>query len=250
MSIIGPKIKEREPKEFDEQLYKEELDWLTRIKEEKVKVSTTPAEIYPALFSASVAAFFIGLTVGATLSAFSASIIWLLILPVVIFIITFYLALKPYSIIAFDLHRNIFQYKGLIQFAGDEHNSNFRGPIEVIEGTQVIRHKRFKKIFIRFITNSGYMRMNYHPTQDNQILARLEELDLINLQEVEQALDQQVIISHSNSFYVVYEKKFDRSDFKQEMAAKKKEEDRIKAEHQAEKKRLLLEKSKQKKEKK
>ncbi len=239
-----PKIKEREFKEFDQKLFQEEVRWLTRIKEGKVLTSISSFDLYPAFFTASIFAFLFGLTMGIAITYFTKNILWFLLFPVFTFSLVFYLSLKPYSTVHIDTEENKMQYEGIIMYAGDERTANYRGPIDVIDKTQIIQMKRPKRFHIRFVTNSGYMRLNFRPEEDSEFLLRLQDLDLLDLEQIKSNITNDEVLKMSNNVKIYYEKSFDRSEFKKILKEKRDEEERIRLEKLEEKKRLLIEKSK------
>lgn len=220
--FFRPKVGKLEEKVFDQEVYQQELKWLTKIKNGEILETKTSPEKLPAIMIAIIATILLGGTTGAMISVFAKNILPALIIPPIVFIIAFYLSLKPYSNFFIDLTESLMEYSGGMMFAGDDKKVNYRGPIEVIEGTQLIQHSKSKKTYIRFLTNSGYMRVNHDVEEDLNILKRLEDLQLLNLEEMQMSLQTKTEVKRSRQWIVRYEKLFDRSEFKHKLREGKK----------------------------
>lgn len=245
-----PKIEEREPREFDEELFQEELMWLKKVKDGKVLTSITPPEIYPAFFNAIIFTFILGITLGTALTYYTHNLFWIGLLPITIFAIVFYFSLQPYSTLHLDVKEEVFQYEGTIMYAGDEMKTRYRGSVKIIDKLQVIKHQRWNRINIRFITNSGYLKMNFNKKEDLDFLNGMEQLKLLNLAEIDDAITANTVLHQSGPWNIIYEREFDRTEFKKHMKEERqrKQQERLKA--QEEKKRQLIEKSEKRKNKK
>ena len=245
MFLKKPKIKPREKREFDQDLFQQEVRWLTRIKEGKTAHSSTPAELIPALFSAAIITIFAGMTTGAMISYFAQNLVWFVLISAITFVISFLFSLRPYAELHLDLEEDRMQYEGSIMYAGDERKVNYRGSYQVIDGVQLVRHSTSRKLFIRFLTNSGYMRINYNPTVDEKMFIRFEELGVLDRQKLEEAKEKGEVLKKISNWHVLFEEKFDRTEFKNQLKEQR-EQERIKEEEaKEEKRRMLLEKSKQ-----
>ena len=96
-------------------------------------------------------------------------------------------------------------------------------PIDVIEKTHVVKIKRLKILksqpYIRFLTSSGYLRVNFNINKEYDFLKELEKLQLIDIKQIQKSLKNKPIKS-KNNFLIYYEQSFDRSDFKKKMRQK------------------------------
>lgn len=243
--FFRPKVGKLEEKVFNQETYEQELKWLTKIKNGEILETKTSPEKLPAIMTAIIATLFLGGTTGAMISVFAKSILPALIIPPIAFLIAYYLSLKPYSNFFIDLTESLMEYNGGMLFAGEVKRVNYRGPIEVIEGTQLIQHSRSKKAYIRFLTNSGYMRINHDVGADLNILKRLEELQLLNFEEMQMDLQKKTEIKRSKQWIVRYEKLFDRSEFKQKLREGKKRAEEKRKIDLEEKRKKLIAKSKE-----
>ncbi|MHA2404801.1 MAG: hypothetical protein ACXADH_17525, partial [Candidatus Kariarchaeaceae archaeon] len=118
------------------------------------------------------------------------------------------------------------------------------GPIEVIEGTQVVRHQYFGRTYIRFITKSGYLRVAYRPATDTKFLEVMEKLDLINLKHVQTALKDKKPLRQIHRWKVYYEIEFDRAEFMRQMKQKREENAEMEEQEKQKRRKALIEKSK------
>jgi hypothetical protein len=155
---------------------------------------------------------------------------------------------KRHAILEIDTPTKSMLYEGVIIYGGEPRSTRYMGPIEVINLTQVLQHKFYKTKFIRFGTNSGYLRARYNPVREKPFLETLESFGLINLQEVEDNLRNKNVIQTVGKNNIIYEIKFDRSEFIEKLKLERQESQRLQEEERKERRERLLEKAKHRKE--
>lgn len=129
------------------------------------------------------------------------------------FIIVFFLSLravmKPYSVIELDPDSENFSYFGLIMLGGIPKYGEYIGPIEAVEGVQIASPPRKRTKFIRFITNTGYLRLPYDKGLPEAGRNRLIELGILPA-DLELASKPK---EDASGWKVFFERKFDRTEF-------------------------------------
>ncbi len=239
------KVPQREGKEFDKDLYEEEKYWLERRRDNELMTSSTPAALKPRIVTSLIIAFIIGGSIGALIGGFTANPAYFIWGPTIIFIITFSLLKKRFALIEIDTPTKSMLYEGVIIYGGEPRSTRYMGPIEVINFTQVLQHRSFKTKFIRFGTNSGYLRAKYDMKGEKPFLETLESLELINLSDVEHNLRSNTVVKTFDKFNIIYELKFDRTEFVEQLKHEREEARRISEEEKKERHERLLKKSKQ-----
>ena len=238
------KVPQSEDKDFDKDLFEEEKYWLERRRDNELITSSTPAELRPRILTSLIIAFIIGGSIGALIGGFTANPAYFAWGPTIIFIITFSLLKKRHALIEIDTVTRTMLYEGVITYGGEPRSTRYMGPIEVINFTQVLRHRLYKTKFIRFGTNSGYLRAKYDMKREKPFLETLESLGLISLIDVEENLSNNNVVKSVEKHNIVYEIKFDRTDFIEELKNTREEAHRISEEEKIERRERLLKKSK------
>lgn len=239
------KVPQKDEREFNKDLFEEEKYWLERRRDGELITSSTPAAIKPRVLTSLIIALIIGGSIGALIGGFTANPAYFVWGPTIIFIITFSLLKKRYALIEIDTVTRTMMYEGVITYGGEPQSTRYMGPIEVINFTQVVQHKLYKTKFIRFGTNSGYLRAKYDMKGEKPFLETLESFGLINLHEVEDNLRNNTVIKSFDKFNIVYEIKFDRTEFVEQLKLKREEAQRMYGEEKKERRERLLNKSKQ-----
>jgi len=243
----SPDIPTVEREEFDEEKYQEEKLWLERKQAGKILSSETDGGILLATGASFLLALVIGGTVGTMIAFFTRSF-WGVIIPVVlVFTISFYFLRGNFSKLEIDPERGLILYEGNISLGGELRSTRYRGSYKIIESTLLVRFIRYKffksKPFIRLMTKSGYMRINFNPEEEHEFLEALAELGLLTIEQLQSAL-KQPIVREGPGYVVYYEKKFDRSEFYAELKRKRQaEKDQEKIQKRI-KRQQLIEKSK------
>ncbi len=128
---------------------------------------------------------------------------------VVAFLLSLKAVMKPYSVIEFDPDSENFSYFGIITLGGIPKYGEYIGPIEAVEGVQIASPPRGRTKFIRFITNTGYLRLPYDKGLTEDARTRLVELDI---------LPKDLKLENNprkdpNGWKIFFERKFDRTEF-------------------------------------
>ncbi len=249
--IRTPNIPQPEPKEFDPKTFEEEKEWLSRVKSGKITVTKTDGGYLLVLTTAMIVAIVIGGSIGALITIFTRSYTTVAISMLITFVGAVYFLKRDYASVELDPERGQFLYDGTVNFGGEPRSTRYRGPYQVVEGVYLVRLRRFRiftsKPYIRLVTRSGYLRVNFKPDTDAEFLAILESMDLADVSEMQQALKEDPIRVESG-YFLYYEKRFDRTEFFANLK-KEREEERARQEEEAKRRRQeLLEKSKKTKE--
>lgn len=227
-----PKLPEKKKHEFDPITFEREKNWLKKRIDGKLVSSKTSGSWWLVIWTAMIFAFIIGGSIGALFASFLGNINILYFCLILVFTISTIFLRHDYAKIEFDIEERTMLYEGIVNYGGEDRSVRYMGPIEVIEGTQLVKHHRFKKKFIRFTTRSGYLRVSYKPNTEDDFLETLEFLGLINLNNAKETLLKLEPIKRSNEWNVYYEEVFDRSEFfakmKKEKAEKEKKDELVK----------------------
>ncbi len=241
--IRRPKIPEAKAKKLDPDKLETEVKWLEKRKNNKLVYSVTPGEWWSSFVNSIVISIILGGSVGALFGAFLKDIRLLYLIPLLVFIISMVLSGKKYAFVELDPETRTMLYEGLINYAGEIYGVRYLGPIEVVEGVQLVRHSITRKYYIRFATNSGYLRIIYNPKQ-TKFLDTLEKFELIDQQELSLAVKQNKILRKVNKWHILFEKKFDRTEYKEKLKLEKEEKERKHQEELKRKREELIKKSK------
>ncbi|MGA0276464.1 hypothetical protein EB155_03240 [archaeon] len=218
-----PDIPIKPRKEFNKDEYEEEVIWLKRKNDGIIKSSITSGGWVLALTTSLLLSFVFGGIIGSMIAYFTRNFISLIIPPIIVLFISIYFLKGNFSIIDIDSERKLLLYEGNIMLGGEFRSTRYRGPIEVIEKTYVVKIKRLKFLksqpYIRFLTSSGYLRVNFDIDKEYDFLKELEKLELIDIKRIQKSLKNKSIKS-KNGFLIYYEQSFDRSDFKKKMRQK------------------------------
>ena len=218
-----PDIPLKPRKEFNKDEYEEEVIWLKRKNDGIIKSSITSGGWVLALTTSLLLSFVFGGIIGSMIAYFTRNFISLIIPPIIVLFISIYFLKGNFSIIDIDSERKLLLYEGNIMLGGEFRSTRYRGPIDVIEKTYVVKIKRFKFLkstpYIRFLTSSGYLRVNFNIDKEYDFLKELEKLELINIKQIQQSLISKPIKT-KNNFVIYYEQSFDRSQFKEKMRQK------------------------------
>ena len=230
---------------FDEDLYQEELAWLKRDQQGLLLHGGTPPEVGILILGSFFLSIVIGASIGAIIAFFTRTFIPFFVSIIIVFLISFLAQKRPYSEMALDTQRPFFEYSGVILYAGDEKTGRYRGPIEIIEASELIR--KGKKKYLRFTTNSGYLSIRFE--EGSQFNVRLHELGLIDLDVLEDAIQSKTLLS-SADVDVIYRTSFDRSEFKQELKKMQEKKKKKLEKEKEERNQRLIERSRELKKKK
>ncbi len=245
--IRKPNVPETPPREFDYKKFEKEKKWIQKRMDGELVSSTTPGDWLTTIMTAFIIAFIFGGTIGALFGVFLNNINILFYTPLTVFLILLALINRKYALIEFDLKERMMFYEGIVSFGGEDRGIRYMGPIEVIEGTQLVKHRQFGKIFIRFITKSGYLRVSYLPGKEGEFLETISQLGLIDLDLAKKSLNLKKIVKKSNQWSVYHEEKFDRTEFKQKQKQEKEEKEKADKITKEKRKQQLIARSKERK---
>ncbi|MHA2171958.1 MAG: hypothetical protein ACXAB7_18955 [Candidatus Kariarchaeaceae archaeon] len=239
-----PKLPDITQKTFDPLIFEKEKSWIQNRIDGKIARSITPGSWWTIIWSVFWIATIVGGSFGAFFGALFSNMNILLYSPLIVFIITLLLTNRSYATVEFDKENRMIFYEGLVNFGGEARSVRYMGPIEVIEGTQVVKHQYFRRTYIRFITKSGYLRVAYRPATDTKFLEVMQKLDLINLKHVQTALKEKTPLRQIHQWKVYYEIEFDREEFKRQMKQKREENAEMEEQEKQRRRKALIEKSK------
>ena len=137
-------------KEFNKDEYEEELIWLKRKNDGIIKSSITSGGWVLALTTSLLLSFVFGGIIGSMIAYFTRNFISLIIPPIIVLFISIYFLKGNFSIIDIDSQRKLLLYEGNIMLGGEFRSTRYRGPIDVIEKTYVVKIKRLK-ILINYL---------------------------------------------------------------------------------------------------
>lgn len=225
-----------EGKIFDPEQLELETLWLKkRENAELLTVATSDPKIEPILWSVIFTLLF-GSFAGMAVLYLSHSFILLGLTMLLTFIVLYTRFAKPYAVLEFDPKSKNFLYKGFIEFAGSLQSIRYLGPIDIIEGLEIVSRKH--RYYIRFITNSGYLRMPFRGLSIH-VQRFLIRNDLLT--ESEFSLPT-TVISTRNKWKIYLEKSYDRSAYFAQLKRKKQQ---LRSKHRDEKQKQLEEQYKQ-----
>jgi len=199
--------------EKDEEKLELEKDWIRKRKAGDLITTETKAD---SVISVIGVAIFGTLLFGSMLS-----IILIYIFPnfyslflgyLLVFTFFIFKLREPYSKLEFDLRSENFLYDGIMEFGGILRKVRYLGDIRIIEATQLV--KKGKKSYLRFVTNSGYLRM--HSPEDLPIAVR-HRLDQLHLIPVKKFPTPKV----KYKWKILAETKFDRSEYFESLREKR-----------------------------
>ncbi len=140
------------------------------------------------------------------------------------FLIVFFLSLKavnkPYSVIELDPKTSNFSYFGIITLGGIPKYGEYIGPIEAIEGIQVVSPPKRAKKYLRLITNTGYLLLPFDKNLTPEAKQRLIELDIL---PKELSL-KDVPHKDPNGWKIYFQRDFDRGEFYKRLKEEKEKE--------------------------
>lgn len=226
--IRTPDLPIREKKEFDSEEFEREKEWLIKKQEGKIQTSTTGGGWVLALGTAALVAFIVGGAIGALLAAIFQEFVYLLTPPITVFVIALYFIKGDFAVVDIDPESQEIFYEGAVSFGGELRSIRYRGTIEIIEGSQLVRLKSFlgkSRFYLRFVTRSGYLRVEYKPDTEMKFLKSFEKVGLLELEFVKAATKQDPIRETETAF-IYYETKFDRTEFYTRVKQEKEEEKR------------------------
>ena len=219
-----PDIPVAPKRKFDEASYEEEKEWLERKAEGIILRSETDGGVFLAVGTAALIAMVLGGFIGIYITLFTGNWLYTIIPFTIVFLVALFFLKSSFSTVELDPEKKMFLYEGTISLGGEFRSTRYRGPYQVIEGTLLVRFKRFfvfkSKPFVRFMTGSGYLRMNYKPEEEQEFLEKWQELGVLNLEEMRMALLNKPI-REGPGYMVYYETQFDRSEFKAEIRAQR-----------------------------
>jgi hypothetical protein len=239
-SLIFPRKYKRsldyDPNTFDHEQFELEKKWLLEKRNDNIITVETSQDqfisnllfaILWGLFFGSIPVMFIIYYIRVTLNQFLIEnfllIASLFYLSAIVFL--FRKFNHPYSYVEFSLVSEDFLYKGTIEFAGKEEDVRYLGSIEIIEKVEVVRKIGSRRKYLRFTTNSGYLRMTFGDKLPIEVKNRLINLGLLDANTIN--YDKPIEIKHNWNIY--YKKEFDRKEFFEKLKEKrqKKKEEKI-----------------------
>ncbi len=139
---------------------------------------------------------------------------------VVVFLLSLKAVMRPYSVIELDPESANFSYFGIIMLGGIPKYGEYIGPIEAVEGVQIASPPRRRTKFIRFITNTGYLRLPYDKGLTDEARTRLVELEILPRHLVFENPPKK----DPNGWKIYFERRFDRTAFYEKLKEEKKKE--------------------------
>ena len=200
--------KEPKKRKFDPEKFKLQKTWAGKEKNnEIIKITTPPENLRESLLGS----FLITVPIASVLSILfiyiTQFLFWIPIFFFPVFGILLYKFRSPYSIFEMDRNSDIIRYKGIIEKSGESFNIDYIGSSDIFKSVEVVGRGRSKKKFVRFTTNSGYLRILFLNDEDNEIVNRLSELAFLKTKDIaEKSLKKQ------KNWHVFYYNSIDRKE--------------------------------------
>ncbi len=193
--------------EKDEEKLDLETKWLAKRKAgDLLSVETKADSIISVIAAALFWTLFFGTMVSIILIYITRSLYSIPVGYITTYLILAFKFREPYAKVEFDLNSETFMYDGIIEFGGHIRKVRYLGDIRIIERSQLVE-KRGKR-YLRFVTNSGYLRL---PDPEKIPLAlrhKLEELELLPKDEIHE---------QRNGWNVLMETEYDRKEYFQKL---------------------------------
>ncbi len=229
-NLFRPNLPERKYKKYTKEELELRKSWIERRGNQKLIVLHTYHSIVDSLVPILITGFLMSSVVGVIVAYFARNLTAVFISMLIVFIIITSLRNKEFSLIEFDLNDNIFYYKGIIEIGGEPRFTDYLGPLEAVEGVEIIRTGKIRKNWeTRFITSSGYLRLPWPlPTE---VVTYLNNKKILT--EAFTIPDEPIEKKYGREIF--YRNIIDRTEFYKELRALKEKEKGLRMQERIEK---------------